>query len=229
MQKYEALDASKTSVMELRANITEDGAGSRDVRLTMYRKHEPDGRKRLLIHFSFPKEERDRDGLVTTSPDGRMEAVRYMQSTNNFVRTTSATGEDSLFGMTLQELVGGQTEKYDFRFIEESVVDSIPVYHLKGSLKDDADSKFPRMDVFIAKDNYTARVIELYDNRDELQRRMTAERVDQVDGIWTRTRWTMDNPARNKRIVFQALRVVYNRTLGDSLFSRENLKKLSSR
>lgn len=227
--KYEALDSSQTSVMDLRATITEGPGGSRAVRVTMYRKREPDGRRLLLVHFTFPKEDRDRDGLVTTSPDGRIEAVRYMQSTNSFVRTTSATSEDSLFGMTLQELVGGQPEKYDFRFVKESTVDATPVYHLKGSLKAEADSKFPRMDIFISKDNHTARVIELYDNREELQRRMTAEQIDRIDGFWTRMRWTLDNPARNKKVEFQVVEAAYNRQLGDSVFSRENLKKVSSR
>lgn len=225
--KHMALDASRTSVMRLRAVITESEDRRREVRLDMYRKQEADGRLVLLVHFVSPREERDRSGLITTFPDGAIKAVRYAQSADRFVTTVGATGEDSLFGMTLQELVGAQQEKYDFQFVEDSALDSTPVYKLEGNLKAGADSKFPRMVMAISKEDYAALMIELYDHRDQLERRMTVEKGGQIDGFWTRMRWTLDNPARGKRIEFDLLDVKYNEDLADSIFTKENLKKVS--
>ena len=86
----------------------------RQIQFTMYRKHQPDGRQFMLIEFTAPAEERDRDGLITVFPDGRIEGVRYVQSTDSFIVTSDLMSEDALFGLTLQELADGQAEKYDF-------------------------------------------------------------------------------------------------------------------
>src|SRR5262245_16333608 len=128
MARYRAFDSSRSSVTKLAARITDTGEGStREVKLTMYRQVADDGSRVMLFQFTDPPEERDRNGLVALASNGDVEAVRYMQSTDRFVATTSVSGEDSLFGMSLQELVGGQSEKYEHRVIEETTVANTPV------------------------------------------------------------------------------------------------------
>jgi hypothetical protein len=230
METYRSLDSSKSSVMKLEARVTDTATGSsRAVRLTMYRKRDGDGRQEMLFEFTSPPEERDRDGLVIVTPPGEVEAIRYMQSTDKFVATTSATGEDSLFGMSLQELLGGQPEKYDHRLVEETIAGNVPANKLEGTLKPGADSRFQRVVLLMAKDTSAALSIELYDSRDELARRVTVERSEQVSGYWTRMRWTVDNIAHGKKIEFTTLSARYDQKLDGSIFSREHLKRISTR
>lgn len=230
IETYRSLDSSKSSVMKLEARVSNSGAGSsRSVRLTMYHKREPDGRQKMLFEFTSPPEERDRDGLVTVTPQGELEAVRYMQSTDKFVASTSATGEDSLFGMSLQELLGGQSEKYEHRLVEETLAGDAPVYKLEGTLKPGADSRFPRVVLLLARDSSVALSIELYDSRNELARRITVDKVEQISGHWTRMRWTVDNVAHGKKVEFTTLEAKYDQKIDDSIFSREHLKKITVR
>ena len=234
IDQYRALDNSHDSVVQIRAHISgpvgaEELNAPRELQMTIYRKREPDGRLLLLIEFTSPVEERDRDGLVTVFPDGRIEGVRYVQSSGSFIEATDASSEDSLFGLTLQELVDGQPDKYDFTLAGDESFDGIPVYRLEGKLKPGAESKFPRTVLLISKQDFSAIQGELYDNHNELARRLAVSKFEQVAGHWTRIKWSIDNPARQKKINFEAVNVKYDQNLNDSLFSREHLKKTASR
>jgi hypothetical protein len=231
--RYRALDNSHDSTTKMRARISgsssEELASPRQVLFTIYRKHEPDGRLMMLIEFTSPAEERDRDGLITAFPDGRIEGVRYVQSTDSFVAVSDPASEDSLFGMTLQELAEGQPEKYDFSLIGDDLSNGTQVYRMNGKLKAGAESKFPRLELLISKQNFADIEADFYDNHNELARRLTVSKSDQLAGHWTRTAWSIDNRARQKKIDFETIDVKYDQNLSDSVFTREHLKKLASR
>ena len=234
IERYRSLDNSHDSTIKMSARITseEDSAGlnaTQQIQLTMYRKRAPDSRLLILAEFTSPPEERDRDGLITVFPDGRIEAVRYVQSTDSFLVTTDATSEDALFGLTPQELADGQPEKYDFILVGEETYEGTPVYRLEGRLKQSAESKFPRLVLLISKQDFAALEAEFYDNHSELARRLLVTNAEQIAGHWTRLRWTIDNLARRKKIDFEASEVKYDQNLSDSFFTREHLKKIASR
>jgi hypothetical protein len=205
------------------------GSALQQIQLQMYRKREPDGRLLILAEFTFPAEERDRDGLITVFPDGRIEAVRYVQSTDSFLVATDATSEDALFGLTPQELADGQPEKYDFIFIGEETYEGTHVSRLEGKLRQGAESKFPRAVLLISQQDFATLGAEFYDNHGALARRLVVSKPEQIAGHWTRMRWTIDNLARRKKIDFEAVEVKYDQNLADSIFTREHLKKIASR
>ncbi|HSB12464.1 MAG TPA: outer membrane lipoprotein-sorting protein [Blastocatellia bacterium] len=233
MERYRALDNSRDSTVRLRARVTpiaevEPGAPGQ-LQLTIYRKRAADGRILILVEFTAPPEERDRDGLITVFADGRIEGVRYVQSTDSFIVTDDPLSEDALFGLTLQELADGQPEKYEFTVAGEESNEGTPAYRLEGNLKRGAQSKFPRLMLLIDKQNFTAARAEFYDNHNELARRLDVSKVEQIAGYWTRERWTIDNRARQKTIDFEVTEARYDQNLRDSIFTREHLKKLASR
>jgi hypothetical protein len=234
IERYRALDDSHDSTTKMRARISgsgsaEEGATPRQIQLTMYRKHEPDGRLVILIEFTSPAEERDRDGLITVYRDGRIEGVRYVQSTDSFVVVSDSASEDALFGMTLQELAEGQPENYDFSLIGDHAYGGTAVYRMEGQLKAAAESKFPRLELLISKENFAALQADFYDNHNELARRLTVSKSDQIAGRWTRTAWSIDNRARETKIDFDVVDLKYDQNLSDSVFTREHLKKIASR
>lgn len=233
LERYRALDNSRDSTVRLRARVTpiaevEPGAPGQ-LQLTIYRKRAADGRILILVEFTAPPEERDRDGLITVFADGRIEGVRYVQSTDSFIVTDDPLSEDALFGLTLQELADGQPEKYEFTVAGEESNEGTPAYRLEGNLKRGAQSKFPRLMLLIDKQNFTAARAEFYDNHNELARRLDVSKVEQIAGYWTRERWTIDNRARQKTIDFEVTEARYDQNLRDSIFTREHLKKLASR
>jgi hypothetical protein len=226
IDRYRGLDNSNNSTAKLKVTIQESSGDAREFGLTMISKREPDGAQILLVEFAAPKEERDRSSLIKISPHGEIEATRYAQSTDGFVSTRGSTSEDSLFGMSLQEMAGGQPEKYDFSVAGEDTVNSSPVYRLEGKIREGEESKFPRVVFLIAKDTFAALVAEFYD-KNRLARRITVNRLEQINGIPTRMHWTIDNIDRQKKIDFEASSVAYNQKLSDSILTRENLKKIS--
>ncbi|HXF41481.1 MAG TPA: outer membrane lipoprotein-sorting protein [Blastocatellia bacterium] len=227
IDRYRALDKSSDSTTRLSCKIT--NAETKRLQLTIYRKRAADGRRLMLVEFTSPELERDRDGLITLLSDGRVEGVRYVQSTDSFIVTDDPAGEDALFGMTLQELADGQPEKYDFTLAGEETFEGASVYRLDGKLKPGAESKFPRLVLLLDKQNFTAPQAEFYDNHNEIARRLTVSKTEQIGGQWTRTRWSIDNRLRKRKIDFEAVEVKYDQKLSDSIFTREHLKKIASK
>jgi hypothetical protein len=227
--RYRALDNNSQSVAKTLAVIREADGSTREVTMSISRKLAPEGRKLMLVEFTAPAQERDRNALVITSPQGAIEATRYIQSNNTFASVSSVVSEDSLFGMTMQELADGQTEKYTFRLIGEESFDGKPVYRLEGKLKDGMESKFPRLVMLISKENSAALVAEFYDNQNQLIRKVTIDKMAELKGHWTRMHWVVDNPARQKKISFETIKVDYDTPLNDSVFSRNHLKKITTR
>lgn len=234
IERYRALESKRDSTTRLRVSISgsNDGANretGREIQLNIYRKYRPDGHRYMLIEFTVPPEERDRDGLITIFPDGQIEGVRYIQSTDSFAATRDLMSEDSLLGMTLQELADGQPQKYDFTIVGEETIEGVACYRAEGKLKPGADSKFTRVELLISKETSVLMRAKFYDKREVLVRDLVINRTEQVDGQWTRLSWTIDNVERNKKIAFEATDVKYDQNLKDSLFTREHLKRITSR
>jgi hypothetical protein len=230
MSRYSSLDGSIDSTTKLKASVrSEDGSKPELIQLTIFRKKEPDGTQHYLIDFTAPPQERDRDALINVTPTGEIEAIRYTQSTGNFLTARGATDEESLFGLTLQELVGGQPEKYDYKLIREEEYGGKPAYRIEGTLKPGAESRFPRTIMLISKENYTAPVIEAYDSQGQLARKLVVAKMQQVNESWLRWQWTIDNQEEHKTIDFQVVDAKFNQSVPESQFSRESLKKSSSK
>ncbi|HWO02356.1 MAG TPA: outer membrane lipoprotein-sorting protein [Blastocatellia bacterium] len=229
VKRYLATTNCKDSTVKMRATITDsDGSASPvQVDLTIFRKRSADGTQNMLVEFTGAN--RDRSALVTISPRGEVEGVRYAQSNDTFVTTNGVMTEESLFGMTMQELADGQPEKYDFKLTGEVPFQSGQAYRLEGRLKDGAESKFPRIILLISKESYGAVGAEFYDNHDELARRITVSEGELRAGYWTRLRWTLENVARKKTIDFETSDAKFDQNLNDSVFTRQHLKEIATR
>jgi hypothetical protein len=226
-KRYRATEGYKTSEVKSRARITEADGSSQEVMLTVYRRRAPSG-EQMLIQFVTP-DQRDRSGLVLISPQGEIEGLRYAQSSDSFVSTKNSGGEDSLFGMSLQELADGQPEKYEFKLEGTEQADGRRSYKLDGRLKSGEESKFQRLVVFLAEDSFALAGAEFYYNETEMARRITVDKLEKTGQYWTRMKWAVDNVARQKKVEFETLSVKYDQNIPDAIFSRENLKKISVR
>lgn len=230
LRRYLAISDSKDSAIKMRARIIDSDAASASpvqVELTIHRKRSADGGETMLVEFHG--EERDRSALVSITPSGEVEGVRYVQSNDTFVTTSGVTTEESLFGMTMQELADGQPEKYDFKLTGEATHLSSQAYRLEGRLKEGFESKFPRLVLLISKENSAALAAEFYDSQDELARRVIVDEGETRAGYWTRLRWTLHNLARKKTIDFQTTDARYDQNLGESIFTRQHLKQIATR
>ena len=226
IEGFRAVKPPDRSTAKMKVKIQEGDQPSREVRLTIYRSLKADGGQVMLIEFTTPTEERDRSSLISINPQGDIEATRYAQSANSFVTAKGATTEDSLFGLTLQELVEGQPEKYDFTVVGEETLKSTPVYRLEGKLKERAESRFPRIVLLILKEDYATTLAEFYDNQNSLARRLEVETFEKISGHPIRSRFTIDNIAKRKKLNFEVLNAGVE-GLTDSLFTREHLKAIT--
>jgi hypothetical protein len=113
IERYRALDGGGASKVKLRARITESNPGAETrvppvVEMTIYKKQATDGSKLMLVEFTSPPEERDRDALLRIGSHGEIEAARYAQSSDSFITTNDVMAEESLFGLSRRSLQTGR-------------------------------------------------------------------------------------------------------------------------
>src|SRR5260370_10718765 len=76
IERFLAIDSSHDSTSKTHAIIrAADNVSRLDIQMTIYRKREPGGRQVMLVDLTSPTEERDRDALITVSPQGDIEAT----------------------------------------------------------------------------------------------------------------------------------------------------------
>jgi hypothetical protein len=234
LEKNRKLEDSHDSVVKMRAKIQVGNPAAQltpippQVEMTVSTKRSASGQS-MLVEFTSPASQRDLDALMSINSSGDVDGTRYNQSGGNFVATKGVLNEDSLFGMTLQEFLGGQPEKYDLKLIGEDTFNQTPVYRLDGKLKPSTESRFDRLVMLVAKDNFATLAAEFYDEHDQLSRRMTVDKQGQIGGHWERLHWTVDNRAKEKKVEFETLDAKYDQNLSDALFTRENLKKIATK
>src|SRR5262245_30745817 len=90
MQQYLALDTAKEVAMKMTVKIQDEGGQSRELQMNLAKKRQADGSRLILIEFTAPAEERDRNALLTITPQGDIEGTRYIQSNDSFATVKGA-------------------------------------------------------------------------------------------------------------------------------------------
>ena len=97
------------------------------------------------------------------------------------------------------------------------IIESVPKQELKK------ETNYSKRILFIRKDIYLPSVIEYYDKRGKLLKKATYGGFQEIDGIWSITRFKFETPRRKTQTLIQRSDIYYNQGLESSLFQQSNL------
>jgi hypothetical protein len=127
--------------------------------------------------------------------------------------------------MTFMVHVSGRLWTKDAHtLLREDKLNEAPVWVIESVPQDEDYGGYSRRVSFIAQDSYLPLREEYYDDKDELERVFTAEKVETSDGIETITTRKMENVQENRHTTVTFNSIDYNVGIEEEVFTQRYLK-----
>src|SRR5258708_24996187 len=180
-----------------------------------------------LSHVVKPEASSDMASLSVEKKDEKTLNVSYAQSTGKFVEYDS--NKQMFGGLTAQELLGGELEKYDFNYLGEKTIDGAKTFEVESKLKPDQDSIIARSVTFFREDNKFPAEIHMFNSKGDEIRTVHVTEYKTVEGRQTVWKTDIDNQSRKAKISVEVMSLSFPEKMDDKLFARDNLKRLVAR
>jgi hypothetical protein len=116
---------------------------------------------------------------------------------------------------------------YTPRRLDDGRMEGTDCYQIELTRKPDSDMSYPKMILWIVKENFVPIVIDYFNEDDttRVEKRLTQSDIRIIDGIPTAMKAVMHNLDDNATTEMEMIEIEYNVDLDDSMFTERNLKK----
>ncbi|MCI0661891.1 MAG: outer membrane lipoprotein-sorting protein [Acidobacteria bacterium] len=217
-------DGCRNFIAEMRLTVEDNQRKEEPVDFRIIRKY-TDGGAMTFLTVTAPNKETDKAFLAIEQKGQPTQALTYLSGLKKLSRLNSA----KLLGIgaarvSVQELLGMELNQYSYTPGERVAENDEQL--IKVEFKEDPPLglAYPRIiGFFREKDQQPAR-FELYDERDELQKRVTIEKIKPVEGHQTITGLAIDDLAHERTFKLETRKIEYDRVLADRIFTENHLK-----
>ena len=187
---------------------------------------------RMLIRFLSPNDIRGTGLLVWEHPSAEDERFLYLPALSRVRRIAGSEKQDSFVGSDLSyEDIGGRDLKdYTYAIADRNAAwqdqagQAYPAWRLE-SRSNDAAAVYPRVVSLVRKDIFVVVAADVYNRRDEPEKRYDVRRLERADGVWTVMHATMTNELQRTRTDLLVNAARYNVGLTEASFSRRELEQ----
>lgn len=203
----------------------------RSLVLTMLRASGKRG-DRVLVRFTSPNDIKGTGLLVWEHPSADDERFLYLPALGRVRRIAGSEKQESFVGSDLSyEDIGGRAiDDYTYAFVQRdaSWTDpegrSHPAWQLESKVVD-AQSAFPRTVSLVRKDNFVVVSADVFNRRNDREKRYDVRRLEQVEGVWTAMDVVMSNALQRTRTELVVTNARYSVGLTDADFTRRALEQ----
>lgn len=208
---------------------TEDRNGARgQIEFKVQRKYSAD-RIATFLSVLAPAEDTNKALLAIERPDQPTQAFSYLAGLKKLTRISS----DKHLGyrnakVAVQDMLGMELGQYDHDAGARVNPDGEPLIKIEFKEKPWRNLAYPRIVGFFREKDRTPARFELYDHRDELQKRVRVEEIKPIQSRQTITRLAIEDIQQKLKVKVETRKIEYDRSLSDSLFTEERLKSVIS-
>jgi len=205
---------------------SEDENGRRDhIEFKVQRKYSAD-RTATFLSVLAPAEDTNKALLAIERADQPTQAFSYLPGLKKLTRINS----DRHLGyhnakVTVQDMLGMELGQYEHRAGERVNSDGESLIKVEFKEKAWRNLVYPRIVGFFREKDQSPAKFELYDYRDDLQKRVKVEEVKQIQKRQTITRLAIEDLPQKLNVKVETRKIEYDRGLPDSLFTEERLKR----
>jgi hypothetical protein len=187
---------------------------------------------RLLLRFTAPGDIKGTGFLVWEHPKGDDERFLYLPALGRVRRIAGAETQESFVGSDLsyEDIGGRELDEYTYALAPGDGEWTGPdgrrhaVWHLESSAKA-ADARYPRAISLVRKDNFVIVAADIFNRRNEREKRYEVRSLQQIQGFWTAMDVVMSNDLQRTRTELVVTRAQYNTGLTADDFSRRVLEQ----
>ena len=225
IQKVNEIFNPQTSHARSKMTIVTSSGGKRTF---VYESWSKDRGDKNLIRYQEPSRVKGQAILMLNQADDiwmffpRTQRVRKLAT---HAKKQKMEGSD----FSYEDMGSGDAFIEDFfamRLEDEKMKDE-DCFKLELRRKEGSDISYPRLILWVAKENFVPLVIDYYDENDSslCLKRLVQSEIEVIDGIPTARKVIMYNNLDNTQTELELLSVEYDVELADSLFSERELRK----
>ena len=187
---------------------------------------------RVLIRFLAPGDIKGTGFLVWEHDTRDDERFLYLPALGRVRRIAGAEKQESFVGSDLsyEDIGGRELDDYTYAFVQRSASwvapdgRAYPVWQLESRAVD-KQAAYPRSVSLVRQDNFVVVSAEVFNRRDEREKKYDVRRLEQVGGIWTAMDVVMVNELQRTRTELLVNQVRYNTGLSEADFTRRVLEQ----
>jgi len=187
---------------------------------------------RVLIRFLAPNDIKGTGFLVWEHPQEEDERFLYLPALGRVRRIAGAEAQESFVGSDLsyEDIGGRELEDYAYSFVRaddtwtDAAGTSHPAWRLE-SRRVDKQAVYPRTVSLVRKDSFVVVAADVYNRRDEREKRFDVRRLERIDGVWTASDIVMVNELQRTRTELVVKAARYNTGLSENDFTRRVLEQ----
>ena len=187
---------------------------------------------RVLIRFVAPNDIKGTGFLVWEHAQADDERFLYLPALGRVRRIAGAEKQESFVGSDLsyEDIGGREVTDYTYAFVQHDAAwtapdgKSHPAWQLESRAVD-KQSSYPRTVSLVRKDNFVVVAAEIFNRRNEREKKYDVRRLEQRSGIWTAMDVVMTNELQRTRTELIVTDARYNLGLSEDDFSRRVLEQ----
>jgi hypothetical protein len=187
---------------------------------------------RVLVRFLSPNDIKGTGLLVWSHPAADDERFLYLPALGRVRRIAGSEKRESFVGSDLsyEDIGGRELDDYTYAFVQRDASWTAPdgrvypAWQLESKLVD-TTAAHPRTVSLVTKDNFIVVSAEIFNRRNEREKKYDVRRLDRIDGIWTATDLVMVNESLRTRTELTVTRARYNVGLTEADFTRRVLEQ----
>jgi Outer membrane lipoprotein-sorting protein len=204
-------------------NTGNKGSKRDQVEFKIQRKYSTD-RVSTFLSVLAPHEEIDKALLALEQPNRPTQAFSYLPGLKKLSKLNSEK-QITFHGakVTVQELLGMELNQYTHSTGIREMKGEEPLIKVEFKEKPYLGLAFPRIVGYFRERDEQPLSFELYDLRNELQKRAEIEEVKTIQNRRTITKVVIDDLSQKLKLRLETLKIEYDRGLPDSIFTEKHL------
>jgi hypothetical protein len=186
---------------------------------------------RVLIRFQTPNDIKGTGFLVWEHPKKEDERFLYLPALRRVRRIAGAEAQESFVGSDLsyEDIGGRELDDYDYAFVERDASWTAPdgsvhaAWRLESRLRD-SQAIYPRTVSLVRKDNFVMVAADIFNRRNEREKRYEVRRLQLIGRVWTAMEVVMANEPQRTRTELVVNEARYDIGLSDRDFTRRVLE-----
>jgi Outer membrane lipoprotein-sorting protein len=202
----------------------------RSLAITMLRGTAGQG-DRVLIRFLAPNDIKGTGFLVWEHAKQEDERFLYLPALRRVRRIAGAETQESFVGSDLsyEDIGGRELDDYEYTFADRDASWTAPdgtvysAWRLESRVLD-SQAIYPRTVSLVRKDNFVVVAADLFNRRNEREKRYEVRRLQQIGRVWTAMEVVMANDLQRTRTELVVNEARYDIGLSDRDFTRRVLE-----
>lgn len=187
---------------------------------------------RLLIRFVAPNDIKGTGFLVWEHAQADDERFLYLPALGRVRRIAGAEKQESFVGSDLsyEDIGGRQLDDYRYAFVQRDATwtapdgRAYPAWQLESRAQD-PQATYPRSISLVRKDNFVVVSAEIFNRRNQREKKYEVRRLEPISGIWTAMDVAMVNELQRTRTELVVTAARYNLGLSADDFTRRALEQ----